>query len=297
MNPAIYRQDDPRWGSLPYPVKSSPVSTDGCGLCAVTHCAIELNKYWGCTPKSFYSFMKAYAVSGNGTRWDGIDAGLNQYLKNCKRFDDMAPFWAEVSKGNRVGVILFHSGAGPDGTVFTSSGHYIAFCLYKYENGQHWLYLKDSSSYRRHDGWFSYERSLRGTIRFLWTAELLKDGWLKEGGHWYFYKDGETVKNGWAQDSKKKWFYLGSDGKMVTSKWIKWKENWYYLKADGEMAANEWIKDKTGWCYLGNDGKMLAGSWVRWKNNLYYLDGNGHMVTGSRNVPCTFDKDGKLVTK
>lgn len=125
----------------------------------------------------------------------------------------------------------------------------------------------------------------------------LNNGWRKENGKWYYYKDGALLKNGWAKDSKGKWFYLGSDGAMVTSKWVKWKDNWYYLKDNGEMAANQWAKDKLGWCYVGADGKMLAGVWLRWKNNLYYLDGNGHMVTGSRNVPCTFDKDGKLVTK
>lgn len=297
MNPNIYRQDDPRWGSLPYPTASSPVSTDGCGLCAVTNATIELKKYWSATPKTFYSFMKQYAVSGNGTRWDGIDAGLKKYIGICKRFDDMASFWVEVSKSNRVGVILFRSGSAPDGTVYTSSGHYIAFVQYKYENGQHWLYLKDSSSYRHNDGWKSYERSMRGCIQFLWTAEIMKDGWYKENGYWYYYDNGTIVKSEWQKDSHGKWFYLGSDGKMVTSKWVKWKDEWYYLKDSGEMATNEWQKDSKGWCYLGSDGKMLKGKWVRWKNNMYYLDGDGHMVTGSRNVPCKFDDSGKLVTE
>ena len=145
MNPMIFRQSDPRWGSLPYPTASSPVSTDGCGLLAVTHCAIERSKYWNSTPKAFYSFMKKYAVAGNGTLWDGIDAGLNQFIGNSKRFDSMSAFWNEVAKGNRVGVILFHSGSAPDGTVWTSSGHYVAFTGYKVSNGKHYLYLCSGS--------------------------------------------------------------------------------------------------------------------------------------------------------
>lgn len=32
MNPNIYRQNDPRWGSLAYPRTPSTVATDGCGL-------------------------------------------------------------------------------------------------------------------------------------------------------------------------------------------------------------------------------------------------------------------------
>lgn len=125
----------------------------------------------------------------------------------------------------------------------------------------------------------------------------LTNGWVKEGGYWYYYKDGEAVKNGWAQDSKKKWFYLGSDGKMVASSWIKWKDDWYYLKSDGAMAENEWAKDSKGkWFYLGRGGKMLKSCWVRWKNNMYYLQDDGEMATGSRNVPCKFDSNGKLVS-
>lgn len=297
MNPKIFNQADPRWGSLPYKTAPYTVKGEGCGLCAVTHCAIETTKYWNYTPKDTIAFMRSYATNGNGTEWLGIDKGLDKYLNNHQRHYNMSSFWAEVKKGNRVGVILFGKGTAPDGTVWTLSGHYVAFTGYKYENGQHWLFTKDSS-YRHLDGWHSYEKSMKGCIPdVLWTAELLKNGWLKEGGNWYYYENGATVKNGWRKDSHGKWFYLGSDGKMVASKWVKYKDDWYYLKDNGEMASSEWAKDKLGWCYLGADGKMIRGAWVRWKNNAYYLDGDGHMVTGSKNVPCTFDSSGKLVTK
>ena len=319
MNPVIFDQGDPRWGSLPYPRGDSTVKSDGCGLCAVTHCAIELKQYWAYTPKDTISFMRQYAVYDNGTEWVGIDEGLKKYIGNFKRHYNMSSFWNEVSKGNRVGVILFGSNIAPDGTQWTKGGHYVAFVSYKYESGQHWLFMKDSS-YRKLSGWKSYEKSMRGCIPdVLWTAELPKSGWRKEDGTWYYYENGSLVKNGWRKDSSGRWFYLGSDGKMVTngwakdktnrwfylgkdgtmveSAWIHWKGDWYYLKSDGAMAENEWIKDSKGWCYLGADGKMLKGSWLKWKDNLYYLDGNGHMITGSRNVPCTFDNSGKLVVK
>lgn len=297
MNPTIYRQYDSRWADLPYPTSSSPVSTDGCGLCSVTNSAIELDKYWDATPKTFYSFMKQYAVAGNGTLWDGIDAGLKNFIGNCKRFDEMTPFWNEVAKGNRVGVILFRNGSAPDGTVWTSSGHYLSFVSYKYLNGEHWLYMKDSGS-RCHDGWYCYEESMRGCIRLLWTAEVInvKNGWYKEGNHWYYYKSGKMVKNDWAQDSKGLWYWLGKDGKMVKSGLITWKGDKYYLKSDGVMASNEWIKFENGWRFFNKSGKMRIG-WLKWKSNFYYLDSKGYMVTGGRNVPCTFDSDGKMVIK
>ena len=277
MNSKVYRQYDSRWGSLPYPVSNSPVSSDGCGLCSVTHCAIELSKYADKTPAYFHSFMKQYAVAGNGTLWNGIDAGLKNFIGNSKRFDTMSAFWSEVEKGNRVGVILFGSGYGPDGTLWTTGGHYVAFVNYKYENGKHWLYTKDSGG-RAHDGWYSYENSMKGRIRLLWTAEIPKTGWFKENGAWYFYSGGAKVKNGWAKDSSGKWFYLGADGKMVTSKWVQSNKEWYYLGSDGAMFANAWAKDSKGWYYLNASGKILKSTWIHYKNKWYYLKSSGLMA-------------------
>lgn len=277
MNTKVYRQYDSRWGNLPYPTSNSTVSSDGCGLCSVTHCAIELDKYKNSTPKDFISFMKQYAVAGNGTRWDGIDAGLNRFIGNSKRFNDMASFWNEVSKGNRVGVILFRSGYGPDNTLWTSSGHYIAFSNFKYENGKHWLYMKDSGP-RCHDGWYAYENSMRGCIQLLWTAEIPKTGWFKENGAWYFYSGGAKVKSGWAKDSSGKWFYLGADGKMVKSKWVKSSGYWYYLGSDGAMITNGWAKDSKHWYYMDANGKITKSKWIKSNGKWYYLKENGVMV-------------------
>lgn len=277
MNSKVYRQYDSRWGSLAYPTSYSPVSSDGCGLCSVTHCAIELSKYANSTPKDFISFMRQYAVAGNGTRWDGIDAGLKQFIGNSKRFYDMSSFWAELNKGNRVGVILFGAGAGPDGTLWTTGGHYVAFTGYKYENGKHWLYTKDSGP-RCHDGWYAYETSMKGRISILWTAEIPKTGWYKEDGAWYFYSSGAKVKNGWAKDSSGKWFYLGADGKMVINTWIFWNKEWYYLGSDGAMFANAWAKDSKGWYYLNASGKILKSTWIHYKNKWYYLKSSGLMA-------------------
>lgn len=124
----------------------------------------------------------------------------------------------------------------------------------------------------------------------------MKNGWLKEDGFWYYYKNGERVKLAWEQDSKGLWYWLGSDGKMVKSSLINWRDNKYYLKSDGSMASAAWIKFDNGWRYFAKDGKMVIG-WLRYKNNMYYLNGKGYMLTGEENVPCTFSKDGKLVTE
>ena len=119
--------------------------------------------------------------------------------------------------------------------------------------------------------------------------------WVKKGSDWYYYKDGEPVKEKWERH-KGKWYYLGKDGKMYKNKWLKWKGYWYYLKSDGAMSVNEWQKASNGeWCYLGKDGKMLSDTWLSWKGASYFLKKDGYMARGNLNIIETFDGSGKWV--
>lgn len=299
MNPRIIDQGDDRWANLGYRTLPYTVVKEGCGLCSVTNCAIEVGKYWNYTPFDTIDFMRQYATNGNGTERAGIDAGLDKYLGNHKRCyvsSSMQPAWDELSKGNRIGIILFGSGTAPDGTEWTLSGHYVAFTDYKYESGQHWFYTKDSS-WRHLDGWHSYEKSMRGCIpEVIWTVKIMKSGWIKEDGNWYFYEDGVKVKNAWRQDTEGLWYWLGDDGKMVTSNMVDWKGNRYYLQSNGVMASSKWIKFKNGWRYFNKSGKMLKSRWLRYKNDMYYLDDKGYSVTGNKTLPCKFDSSGKLMS-
>ena len=283
-------QGDPQWANLPYRDLPYTVVEEGCGLCAVSMCA-------NLTPLDTIDYMRQFATNGNGTTWEGIDKGLDKFVGNHKRnyvSESMTPLWDELSGGNRVGIILFGPGTAPDGTVWTSSGHYVEFDDYVIEDGLHWIHTQDSG-WRNHTGWFTYERSMKGCIpSIVWTAKRMKNGWRKEGNDWYFYKDDKKLKSQWVHDSK--WYWLGKDGKMVKSNLITYKGDKYYLKSDGVMASNEWIKFENGWRFFNKSGKMRIG-WLKWKSNFYYLDSKGYMVTGGRNVPCTFDSSGKLVVK
>lgn len=172
MNIHIYRQADSRWASLPYPGRGYNFGPNACGACAVLHCIIEMDKYKNWTPANVQPYMKQYATYGSGTTWAGIQKALVYYgLKDVANIPTMPQLWRELQKGNRVGVLLFGSTKGPDGTVWTTGGHYIAFVDYKYENGQHWLYLKDSGG-RKHDRWWSYEKSMKGDVRQVWIGRL-----------------------------------------------------------------------------------------------------------------------------
>lgn len=125
----------------------------------------------------------------------------------------------------------------------------------------------------------------------------MKNGWLKEDGKWYFYKNNKKMKNAWAQDKAGLWYWLGEDGAMVTSKLIEWKGNQYYLNSSGVMASAEWVKFAKGWRWFAKNGKLIKAKWIRYKNNMYYLKPDGYMQTGSADVPCIFAADGRLEAK
>lgn len=124
----------------------------------------------------------------------------------------------------------------------------------------------------------------------------MKNGWIKEGGKWYFYKDNKKLKNAWAQDKDNLWYWLGPDGAMVKSNLIETRGSKYYLSASGAMVSAKWVKFRNGWRYFQKDGKMMTG-WLKWKNNMYCMDSKGYMMTGRHTISCRFAEDGKLVVK
>ena len=50
-----------------------------------------------------------------------------------------------------------------------------------------------------------------------------------------------------------KWYYLGSSGAMMKSKWV----GNYWMGADGVMATNAWVDG--GRYYVGSDGAWVKG--------------------------------------
>ena len=105
---------------------------------------------------------QGFAYPNQGTSWDGIKLTLEHYGYDVVHIginDPMSKAWKELNKGDRMGVILFLGGSGPNGTVWTTGGHYVAFTDYKVKDGKHYMYMKDSGG-RDHDGWYSYENSM-----------------------------------------------------------------------------------------------------------------------------------------
>ena len=142
------------------------------------------------------------------------------------------------------------------------------------------------------------------------SAVAQKQGWVQSGGAWYFYHQGQIVRNAWVGS-----YWLGADGKMATSSWVDngryyvgangvWDKNakkqeavkpvapkpaevkkqgwvkegntWYYYE-NGILARNKWI-GSTYW--VGADGKMATDAWV--DNGRYYVGTNGTWVKDAK---------------
>lgn len=199
MNKTIYKQTDSRWASLPFPGGGSNIAGCGCGCLSVTHVLMEVPKYKNYTPKNVQPYMKKWAVRNQGLIHEGIGDSLKHFGMDVifvSEADPMDKAWKYLDKGlYNDGVLLFYGYItvkgkrkylyGPDGTQWTSGGHFIAFTGYKKVGKKHWFYLKDSGLRQSrhvnikgkrvtesHSGWWCYEDSMKSCIPKLWLAKI-----------------------------------------------------------------------------------------------------------------------------
>ena len=113
---------------------------------------------------------------------------------------------------------------------------------------------------------------------------LAAQGWVQSGSSWYYYHQGQLVKNAWVGS-----YWLGTDGKLVTNAWV--DNGRYYVGANGvwdknakkkevskptvssvptrgyangvyyvdSKPANWWYNDGQAWYFFQN-GKKLTGT-------------------------------------
>ena len=125
------------------------------------------------------------------------------------------------------------------------------------------------------------------------NAAEKKTGWTKAGNTWFYYDaQGNQVKNTWVGS-----YWIGSDGKMVTDRWVDggkyyvgsqgwWEKDavkktgwsqtgntWFLYDNEGNIVKNRW----SGNYWLGSDGKMVTNSWV--DGGKYYVGADGKWVS------------------
>ena len=176
MNSTNYKQYDTRWATLPYPKKPWYIKNCGCGEVSICNAIIEMAEYSSQTPKTIQPYCKQYAApNGDGTYHSGIPAMMKHYgMTEVMEHATMKPLWDELAKGDRVAIYLMGKReAGSKKIRWTSSGHFVCSVGYKYENGKHYVYVKDSNSTSAsRNGWISYEENMKNAVLKVWSGKI-----------------------------------------------------------------------------------------------------------------------------
>lgn len=128
-----------------------------------------------------------------------------------------------------------------------------------------------------------------------------KEGWLKENGKWYYYRNNQKLKGQWLKD-KGKWYYLDAGTGIMRTGWVCMDQQVYYCGKNGVMLTGfQTIGGKLYYFRTGDSGRMLTGwftvdgkkhyaneagviqtGWLTIKKKKYYFkpSANGAMVTG-----------------
>ena len=248
MNKTKFLQTDSRWGSLGYPKKPWYIKNCGCGEVSIANIIIEMEKYKNYTPKTIQPYCKQFAApNGNGTYFSGIPKMMEHYgLTEVKEHATMSTLWTELAKGNRVAIYLMGNKVGGSKRVkWTSGGHFVCSVGYKYENGKHYVYVKDSySNSSLRNGWITYEENMKNDVLRVWSGKLyiepayypstpytgtLPSGTVKKGSKGNNTKAVQAFLN-WCINAK-----LAVDGNCgnLTDKAIRKYQTQYKLKVDG----------------------------------------------------------------
>lgn len=176
MNKTKFMQTDKRWGGLGYPKNPCYIRGCGCGEVALANILIEMEQYKKYTPATIQPYCKQFAASNcDGTYWSGIPTMMKHYgLTDVKECATMPALWKELAKGDHVAILLMGSrNGGSKGVHWTSSGHFIAVVDYKYKNGEHYVYVKDSySNSSLRNGWMTYSGNLKNDVLKVWSGKL-----------------------------------------------------------------------------------------------------------------------------
>lgn len=84
-------------------------------------------------------------------------------------------------------------------------------------------------------------------------------GWRQEADGWRYYlgNTGDCVRNAWYLAEDGKWYWFDGAGRMVRDTWYWYKGHWYYLGSDGAMVTGQQTIDGK-WYVMDSDGRMIT---------------------------------------
>ncbi len=254
----------------------------------------------------------AYVTITSFTDWlleknaDAIDANENCEINYEDEFDSIYWWRIKVSKSGMYAVYRYND------DDFGANFDYYAIDIVDDKNNiveydedlYAWPLIAGKEYALRFN--YKYDEAHRTNDIIFWLQKEanipgLQEGWVSDGGKWYYYEGGTMVKNAWrlidgkwyfldatgcmlANQWRKDsvgWVYLGSNGAMLTNSWCTDSQGWCYVGADGYAVTNCWKKDSYGWIWLNANGSMTKNAWVKDGGKWYFLDVNGYMVSNA----------------
>ena len=135
------------------------------------------------------------------------------------------------------------------------------------------IYYADSDGYilKNNPGKVTYN----GKVYYVDAQSVIQTGWKNlsgvrgfDNGYHYFGSDGAMRTNWLLLDSN--WYWLQSNGVMVSNAWAQVGGEWYWLQSNGAMKVG-WLEiDGARWFFLGSSGAMATG-WLKQGGTWYYL--------------------------
>lgn len=162
IKPVDYKQNNSKWGSLPYAVdgEKSTIKSAGCGPTAMADVlAAIVDPYIDPVTCASWARMHGYKAYKAGTYHSYIPAQAAEYGVICKQISHTKAK-AELEKGNWLIAVM-----GPG--IWTSSGHYIV--AYRYKDDM--VYINDPASTKAARAFNKWSAFLTQAKK-IWVVEL-----------------------------------------------------------------------------------------------------------------------------
>lgn len=174
---------------------------------------------------------KWYYMASDGKMQTGWVDGDKYY---CNGSGAMVTGWQKLSN-----TWYYFNGSGAKTTGWQKVGgawYYMAsdgkMLTGKQSVGNKTYFLASSGAMRAN--WYKHDD---GAWYWLGSDGAAKTGWQKVGGKWYYHASDGKMQTGWVDGDK---YYCNSSGAMLTG-WQKVGGDWYYFNSSGAKQAKRWV--------------------------------------------------------
>ena len=127
--------------------------------------------------------------------------------------------------------------------------------------GGQWYYMNGSGVMLT--GW----QRIGGTWYYMNSSGIMQTGWIRLSGKWYYLNSSGAMVTGWVSSSGK-WYWMDSSGAMATDTLIynvgsdgSMKPPYYYVGSDGVMVTNKWVDfsfedGSEAWLHFDANGEL-----------------------------------------